>query len=156
MNKTNTELANLFISMGDLLKDRGANPYRIKAYHRAADVLTALDRDVADIARQGDLGTLPGIGKDLSSKIREFLDTGKIQAYEELKTPLPADLQQWIQLPGFSEALVHDLYFRLQIRTLGDLKKLAGSHLLRLRLGAGTSTSDLLDAIDRMGVQCNT
>lgn len=147
LDQTNTDLANLFIAIGEQLKIRGANPYRIKAYHRAADTIAALQECVTELAERGELETLPGIGKDLSSKIREFLAVGTMQIYEELKTPLPSEIKSWIRLPGFSEPLVNDLYYRLKIQTLEDLEQLVRSHLLRTRPGISLSTPELLEAI---------
>ena len=131
MNNQNNQLATLFISLAALLSSRGANSHRIRAYRRAADSLLALEEDIAVVAQRGDLQTIPGIGKELSAKIQEYLIEGTIRVYEELKTPLPLEVGTWINLPGFSEPLVHDLYFRFGITTLDDLEALVRSHLLR-------------------------
>ncbi len=146
----NNAIANIFLSMAEALREQGVNPYRIRAYKRAADTLAHLERPVTDLARTGDLRTLPGIGKDLAEKIREYLDTGAMQAYATLTTPLPPDIRQWVCLPGFSEPIVHDLYHRLGIRTLDDLETLARSHLLRTRPGIGATAEELLAAIQRL------
>ncbi|MFB3137190.1 MAG: histidinol-phosphatase, partial [Nitrospirales bacterium] len=62
MSETNHTLANLFIAMGGLLAVQGANPYRVKAYRRAAEIVAALEEDVANIADRDELKKLPGIG----------------------------------------------------------------------------------------------
>lgn len=147
MLESNKALADLFRAMADLLAARKANLHRIRAYRRAAETLLALPEDVGAVAQRGALEEMPGIGKDLSAKIQEFLRTGKIQAYEELKTALPARVAAWISLPGLSESAVQYLYFRLGIRTLSDLEALARSHLLRTLPGVTASEDDLLAAI---------
>ncbi len=144
---SNNVLANLFLSMAELLKKHGENPYRIRAYQRAADTIANLESPIAEVARAGDLRTLPGIGKDLATKIQEYVETGVIRAYEELKTPLPPAIRQWNVLPGLSEPIVHDLYHRLGIRTLDDLETLVRSHLLRTRPGVNVTSEELLAAI---------
>jgi DNA polymerase (family 10) len=154
MHENNQRLAALFRSMADLLSAQRANPYRVRAYRRAADTLLATDEDVTAIALRQGLEELDGIGKDLADKIREFLDTGTIRAYEEMKTPLPPEVKDWSKLPGLSDSLVTYLYFRLGIRTLPDLEQLIRSHLLRTMPGFSGSEDRLLDAIrqhhDRM------
>jgi DNA polymerase (family 10) len=154
MHENNQRLAALFRSMADLLSAQRANPYRVRAYRRAADTLLATDEDVTAIALRQGLEELDGIGKDLADKIREFLDTGTIRAYEEIKTPLPPEVKDWSKLPGLSDSLVTYLYFRLGIRTLPDLEQLIRSHLLRTMPGFSGSEDRLLDAIrqqhDRM------
>ena len=147
---SNNTLANLFLSMAELLKEHGENPYRIRAYQRAADTIANLEAPIVELVRRGDLRTLPGIGKDLAAKIQEYVETGAIQAYEELKTPLPPPIRQWTDLPGLSDPIVHDLYYRLGIRTLDDLETLARSHMLRTRPGVSVTADELLAAIQRL------
>ncbi|MDT7040910.1 histidinol-phosphatase [Candidatus Nitronereus thalassa] len=156
MSQTNVAIANLFLTMAELLQKEGANPYRVRAYRRAAATVNDCQEDIAVIAQRGDLDSLPGIGKDLGAKIREYLDTGTIQAYMDLHTPLPDFTKQWLHLPGFSEPIVNDLYFRLGIRSLDDLETLASSHLLRTRPGVTASTEELLSAIRALRKQSKT
>jgi DNA polymerase (family X) len=149
MHENNQRVAALFRSMADLLATQRANPYRVRAYRHAADVLLALEEDVATIAQRRGLEDLEGVGKDLAGKIREFLETGTIRAYEELKTPLPPEVKDWSKLPGLSDSLVTYLYFRLNIRTLTDLEQLIRSHLLRTMPGFSGSETQLLAAVQQ-------
>ena len=129
-----SQLAQLFRAMANLLAVRRANPYRIRAYRKAADSILTISGDLADLAARHQLHAIPGIGRDLSEKIEEFLATGTIRAYEA-------------SLPGLSDALVSYLYFRLNIRTLADLETLVESHLLRTQPGFSGSEDSLLAAI---------
>ncbi|HEX5646700.1 MAG TPA: histidinol-phosphatase [Nitrospira sp.] len=146
----NRQIADLFRSMADLLATQRANPYRVRAYRHAADSLLAMEDDVAAIAQRGGLEDIEGIGKDLARKIVEFLETGTIRAYEELKTPLPPEVKGWTKLPGLSDSLVTYLYFRLGIRTVADLKRLIESHLLRTLPGFSGSEAALLEAVQKL------
>ncbi|MCC6139104.1 MAG: histidinol-phosphatase [Nitrospira sp.] len=143
----NEPLAQIFRAIATLLASQQANPYRIRAYRRAADSILALDEDVALVAQRHELEDIEGIGKDLAGKIREFLATGTIRTYEELKTPLPPEVKSWARLPGLHDALVSYLYARLGIRTLDDLEQLVSSHLLRTVPGFTGSEDELLQAI---------
>jgi len=147
MKENNQQLATIFRSMADLLSAQRANPYRVRAYRRAADALLAIDEDVATLAEHQGLEEIDGIGADLAKKIEEFLETGTIRAYEELKTPLPAEVKSWASLPGLSESLVTYLYFRLGIRTLADLEQITRSHLLRTLPSFSGSEERLLQAV---------
>ena len=133
--------------MADLLTARAANPHRIRAYRRAAEVLSGLQEDVAEVARRGTLQEIPGIGRDLSGKILEYLETGIIRSYEDTKTPLPPEVASWVSLPGLSDTVVQHLYGRLGIRTLDDLETLVRSHLLQTLPGVSLSEEELLTAI---------
>jgi len=147
MPNVNQDLAAVFASMARLLAIREENPYKVKAYDRAANSLRALQEEVGKLAERGELRTIPGIGKELAHKIEEFLSIGQIRAYEELKTPLPDSVREWVHLPGFSEPIVHDLFFRLGMTTWEDLEALAQSHLLQTLPGLGARSEEVLEAI---------
>jgi DNA polymerase (family 10) len=149
MKPNNLQLATIFRSMADLLSSQRANPYRVRAYRRAADALLAIDEDVATVAGRHGLEEIDGIGTDLAKKIEEFLATGTIRAYEELKTPLPPEVLDWATLPGFSDSLVTYLYFRLGIRTLPDLDQLIRSHLIRTLPNFSGSEEQVLQAVQQ-------
>ena len=148
--QNNQRIATLFRSIADLLAAQRANPYRVRAYRRAADSLLLLDEDVAVVASRKQLEDIDGIGKDLAEKIEEFLRTGKIHTLETLKTPLPEQIKAWAQLPGLTESLVTYLYSRLNIQTLPDLERLVRSHMLRTVPGFSGSEEVLLQAITEL------
>ncbi|MEA3306047.1 MAG: helix-hairpin-helix domain-containing protein, partial [Candidatus Omnitrophota bacterium] len=81
----NSQIGAIFEKIADILEIEGENPFRIKAYRRAAKAIQDTAKDAADLAKKDELVKLPGIGKDLASKIKEFLKTGKISTYEKLK-----------------------------------------------------------------------
>lgn len=147
MFENNQRVATLFRSMAELLAVQRANPYRTRAYRRAADAIEALDEDLAEIAKRQALEEIDGVGRDLSDKIVEVLKTGTFQAYEALRMPLPEAVKAWASLPGLSESLVSYLYDRLNIRTLTALEQLVQSHLLRTIPGFSGSEEALLQAI---------
>jgi DNA polymerase (family 10) len=143
----NQQVATIFRSMAERLAAQRANPYRVRAYRKAADTIEALEEDIADVAARQTLEDIEGVGKDLADKIKEFLKTGMIQTYEALRTPLPDAVKAWTQFPGLSESLVAYLYTRLCITTLTDLEQLVRSHLLRTVPGFSGSEERLLEAI---------
>lgn len=143
----NQALAAIFRHMAETLAAKQANPHRVRAYRRAAEILGQLQEEVEELASSNRLQELPGIGKDLSAKIREFLETGTIRAYEEMKNPLPPEIARWIGLPGLTEPIVQHLYFRLGMQSLEDVAALAQSHMLRTLPGFSGSEEALLAAI---------
>ena len=143
----NRQVATIFRSMAERLATQRANPYRVRAYRKAADTIEALPEDIADVTAREELEDIDGIGRDLADKIEEFLRTGTIQAYEALRMPLPDSVQAWRDLPGLSESLVAYLYSRLGITTLPDLEQLVRSHMLRTIPGYSGSEERLLEAI---------
>ncbi len=90
MPTTNQEIAELFESMASLLKARGDNIFKIRAYQRAARTIGQLPFSLEQAVQDGmELKGIPGVGDAISSKIREFVTTGKVTAHERLKNELP-------------------------------------------------------------------
>jgi DNA polymerase (family 10) len=147
MPERNRRLSDLFQAMANLLASRRANPYRVRAYRKAAEAIRSLDQDIGDFATRDDLEQIPGVGRDLAGKILEFVQTGTIRSYEELRAPLPEEVSTWTSLPGMSESVVSYLYHRLGIRTLSDLDQLVRSHLLRTMPGFTGTEDALLEAL---------
>ena len=131
INERNQTLAAVFRNRADEIAARHADPHRVRACRKAAEFLAQLVEDVEELAGQGRLPELPGIGKELAAKIREYMETGTIRAYEELTHPLPPNVAEWTSLPGLTEPLVQHLYFRLGMQSLEDVTALATSHMLR-------------------------
>ncbi|SHK20976.1 DNA polymerase/3'-5' exonuclease PolX [Thermocrinis minervae] len=119
MNK-NKELAKLFERMADMLEFLGENPYRIATYRRAAEILSELDQDVEELVKTGKIRELPGIGESTIEKIVEYLRTGTIKRYEELKKQVPEDLLELLEVPGIGPKTLRLAYDKLKIRTKDD------------------------------------
>jgi DNA polymerase (family 10) len=119
----NKELAKIFERWADILEFIGDSPYRVRAYRNAARLINDLSEDIEILAKEGKLTSLPGIGQRLQSKILEFLRTGKIEEFEELKKQAPDTIFTLLDIPGVGPKTVKLLYDKLGIRSLEDLKR---------------------------------
>ncbi len=127
----NFELARLFDLMADILEIKEENPFRIRAYRRAAQNLESLSEDVATLAREERLGEIPGVGKDLAGKIVEYLRTGRIKDVEAAKRGIPGGVVDLMNVPGIGPKTARLLYEKERITTLDRLEKLARAGKLR-------------------------
>jgi DNA polymerase (family 10) len=125
----NQEIAKIFNEIADLLEIKGENPFRIRAYRRAAQNIEGLQKSVEDIPKE-ELLKVPGIGQDLAGKIEEYLKTGKMQAHEELKHEIPEGLLTLLSVPSLGPKTSKLLYEKLKIKNLDDLERLAKEHKL--------------------------
>lgn len=132
------------------LENRQANPFRVRAYRRAARLIERLTEDAGELASRGELIHMKGIGKDLAQKIALFCETGRIDASPQPADEVPPELASWLTLPGFSPSLVRHLSERLGIRTLDDLETLVRSRLLRTLPGMTARDEEILDGIARL------
>ncbi len=122
----NAEIAAMFDQTAELLEIKGDNPFRTRAYRRAARVLEGLPKSVAAMLRAGeDLAELPGIGEDLASKIATIVETGKFDLLESLKRELPGDLGEIAVIPGLGPKRVKLLIEKLGVRSIEDVRRAA-------------------------------
>ncbi|HET7874382.1 MAG TPA: DNA polymerase/3'-5' exonuclease PolX [Methylomirabilota bacterium] len=144
----NFEIARLFDLMADLLEIKGENPFRVGAYRRAAQNLESLTEDVATLAEEDRLETIPGIGKDLAGKITEYLETGKIETVEAAKKEIPAGVVALMNVPGVGPKTAKLLYERAKVHDVARLEELARAGKLRGLPGIGPKTeSNILKGI---------
>ncbi len=155
----NAEIAAMFDQTAELLEIDGANPFRVRAYRRAARVIDALPQSVESMLAAGkDLSELPGIGKDLAGKIAEIVRTAKFPLLESLKRKLPGDLVEIAGIPGLGPKRVKLLFTRARVRTLEDLRRAARSGRLRRLEGFGPKVEqNILAALaKRVGTEKRT
>ena len=81
----NLEVAKIFKDIASILEIKDENPFRIRAYERAAQTIENLTSDLEELSQKERLTELPGVGKDLALKIKEILKTGTLKQYEKLK-----------------------------------------------------------------------
>ena len=134
----NAEVAAMFDQAAELLEIQGENPFRVRAYRRAARVVEALPQSVRSMLSTGaDLSELPGIGEDLAGKIAGIVNTGHFPLLDLLKKELPGQLGDIAALPGLGPKRVRLLYDKLKVRTLDDLRRVLKAGRLRELRGFG-------------------
>ncbi len=138
----NKEVAEVFRRTAQLLEIKGDNPYRIRAYERAAQTIEALTKDIEELAKEGKLEKLPGIGADLASKIKEILRTGTLSLYEELKKEIPPQLLTFLEIPGLGPKKVKAIYEKYGITTIEELEKACLQHKIARLPGFGFKTEE--------------
>jgi DNA polymerase (family 10) len=120
----NDEIARVFLEMADLLEIKGENPFKVRAYRRAAQIIDHLPDPIADrIARGEDLQEIPGIGEAIAKKSAELVATGKLAAYEELKAQFPAGMIRLLEVQGIGPKTAHRLATELGIDSVAALEQ---------------------------------
>ncbi len=117
----NQQIAKIFGEIAELLEMKGENVFRIRAYRRAAQNLDGLAKDVAALTPE-ELATIPGIGKDLAGKVREYLESGKITKHEELKKDIPEGVLELLRVPGLGPKKAKLFYDRLKVTGAAELE----------------------------------
>ncbi len=81
----NTEIAAVFTDIADLLEGKKDNWFKIRAYRKAASSIGELPLEVEQLAREGRLKEIPGVGEAITKKITELVTSGRLEYYEKLK-----------------------------------------------------------------------
>jgi DNA polymerase (family 10) len=129
----NQELAKILYEIGYFLEmeEVSFKPY---AYQKVAVILDTLEQDVKEIyKREGlkGLEKIPGVGRNISEKIEEYLETGKIKYYLELKKKMPVKIEELTRVEGIGPKTIKTLYKRLKVKDLKDLERAAKSQKIR-------------------------
>jgi hypothetical protein len=120
----NQELAAKFERIAQLLESQQASRFRIEAYRRGADTLRAWPRPVADVfATEGVAGleAMPGIGRSLTSLIREYVRSGRISLLERMNGAVSAE-ELLATVPGIGHRLAVKIHEALGVETLEELE----------------------------------
>ncbi|MHA1860544.1 MAG: DNA polymerase/3'-5' exonuclease PolX [Candidatus Asgardarchaeia archaeon] len=136
----NQEIAEVFYQIADLLEIKGELPFKIRAYRRAAQRIETLEMDIEDVYRQGKLMDIPGIGKGIAKKIKELIETGKLEYLERLKREVPEELIRLMEIPGVGPKKALVLYKKLGITTVDQLREACKKGRLRSLEGFGELT----------------
>jgi DNA polymerase (family X) len=119
----NEEIARIFERMARVLAFKGKDRFRIMAYERAAVSIRDLEQDLASIAGQGKLEEIPGIGKELSEAIEEYIRTRHIKRYEQESKGIPPGLIDLMSIPGLGPKTLALLHTKFHVRSLDDLER---------------------------------
>src|SRR5207237_9762246 len=138
----NLENSFVFNHIAYLLEIQGANPFRVRAYRRAALNIEGLADNIETLSLQGTLRNVPGIGEDLANKIDEYLRTGKIAFHEDLKKEVPPGLARLVEIPSVGPKTAKEIYDRFRVETVEDLEALCRTDKLLSVTGFKQKTVD--------------
>ena len=147
----NTAVAEILEEMGTLMELKGENPFKCRAYHNAARIISALTDDVEELVRSDELESVKGIGKGLGEAISEYLSGGTIAEHQKLKKSLPPGLLEMLRIQGLGPKKVKALYERLKITSVDELERAAADHRLARMEGFGEKTEEnILKGIEQL------
>lgn len=107
-----------------MLELKGENPFKIRAYQRAARAIEHLPKELEIMVEEGeDLQAIPGVGEAIAKKITELITTGKLRVYEELKAEFPEGITALLEIPGIGPKTAKRLSTELGIKTVDELEQ---------------------------------
>lgn len=148
----NTEIARRLCQIADLMELHDQNPHKVRAFRKGAEALLLIPVQALDLARQGRLGDLPGIGPSLKAQIEELLATGSTGLWAELQGWTEPALLALLSVPGLQPGLARLIWERHGIDSPAALAEALRAGRLRDLPGLGAREEQaLLRAIARTG-----
>jgi len=138
----NTDVADQFELLADLLELEGAESFRVLAYRRAATRMRETSGSIAQLALDGKAKELQGIGKTIEEKIVQIVDTGEIEALTKRRETIPPEVVLFMRLPGLGPKTAARIWRELGITTLDELKAAAEGERLRTLAGLGAKSEE--------------
>ncbi len=117
------KLVNIFKLIGDMLIILGENPFKSRSYYNAARVIENLSDDIEKLSREGGLEKLKGIGEKLSQEITEFIRTGDILYYNDLREQVTDNVLELLRIQGLGPKKIHILINELNITSIHRLER---------------------------------
>ena len=118
---------------------RGGNPYRAKAYLKAAESLGALSQPLDHIIKARTLIDIPGVGDAIADIITKLHETGSHPSLEKLREEVPGGVLELFAIPGIRPDKILKLHQKLGISSLAELEAAAKADRIRPVKGLGTS-----------------
>ncbi len=133
-----------------LLRLKAGDPFRARAYQKAAQAISEFSGDFDHLVKQKRLTTIKGIGQSLAAVIEELYATGQSSLLKKLRGELPPGVETLSQIPGLSIKKIKALYEALGITNLEELRSALEAQKVREVPGFGAKTeAALLDRISR-------
>jgi DNA polymerase (family 10) len=130
-------IAKLLVEFGQRAALRGGNPYRARAYGRAAESLLALTTPLSDLIAQNRLRDIPGVGTAIADIIRRLHATGSHPALDTMRKEFPAGAREMLTIPGLRPDKVAKIYKELGIASIEELERAASADRLKGIKGLG-------------------
>jgi DNA polymerase (family X) len=138
----NAEIAEAFEELASLYELDGAVVYRVVAYRNAAKAIREAGVSVAEMAREGRVDQLAGVGRTIAEKIDDLLETGSIPSADKLKARIPAGLIEITRIPGLGPKRAKLLHDHLGVDSLDGLRAAAEQGRLKDVPGFGAKAEE--------------
>ncbi len=128
----NAEIAKILREMGGYYQMQ-SEPFKPRAYERAADSIEESDREMETIFAEGGakgLLGISGVGKGIAEHITELLKTGRLKIYEKMKKQIPVNLSELTAVKGLGAKTAQNLYKKYGIKNRRDLERADKKNLL--------------------------
>ena len=138
---TNKEIAKTFQLLGKVMELHGENKFKIRSYSNAYMTLRKLQEPLAEMSEE-EISQIKGVGKAISAKIRELVDTGEMQTLNKYLEKTPDGVVEMLSISGFGPKKVKTVWDELGVESVGELLYAVNENRLIELKGFGKKTQD--------------
>ncbi len=150
MPRANDAVEAVLLEYADLLSILSEDPFKPRAYEKAARAVAGYPADIAGFDLKQIL-QIPSVGRSIGEKIHEFLQTGRVAALEELRAQIPPGVREMIRIPGLGPKRAFVLYRELGIASIDELLAAIEEGRIAGLRGFGAKTAENIRAgIERL------
>src|SRR6266702_3123835 len=137
------QVASLLDEIASLMElKEGSNPFEVRAYENAARAVNALDGDIEQLAREGKLKGVPGLGSTIIKRIEELINTGHMAFYDELVATTPQVKLDMMRIQGLGPKRINAIYDQLHVNSIAELEAACKEGRIAPLPGFGKKTQD--------------
>ncbi len=129
----------MFYEIADILDLKNDNVFKIRAYRRAGQLIEGFEKPLSQVA---DLESLPGIGKELSEKIRALLRGEELETLKNLRKEVAPGLLALLRIRGMGPKRVRTLNEKLGVKDLNSFCRALGEGEILNLAGFGPKLVD--------------
>src|SRR4030042_1266300 len=118
----NAEICKILNDIADMLEIKGENPFKIRAYQKAARSIEQLPVEGEQLVKEDRLKGIPGVGEAITKKLTELVTTGRLEYYEKLRADFPEGISTLLEIPTVGPKTAILLSQELGIKTVDELE----------------------------------
>jgi DNA polymerase (family 10) len=148
--RSNDQVEQVLQEYADLLSIAGGDPYKPRAYEKAARAIGGYPDDLASMGER-EILSIPGVGTSIASKVLEVLETGSFEELDGLRAQVPDGVRGMTSIPGFGPKKAMAVHIELGIDTVDELLVAAErGDLARLKGFSRATERSVIDGVRRM------
>ncbi len=147
----NQEAAKLCFEISAYLQAQNVS-FKPWAWRKAAQAIEEMEEDISSIYQKGGIKALeeiPGVGKTIAQSLEEYIKTGKMSYFSQLKKQMPVEMQELTAVQGLGPRKVRTLYKELGVKNLKQLEQAAKKGKIKeLETFGEKSQENILEGIE--------
>ncbi|SFH25276.1 DNA polymerase/3'-5' exonuclease PolX [Pedobacter insulae] len=150
----NKTIARTFRLLAQLMELHEENPFKIKSIANASFKLDKLPFKLVGKTAE-EIAQVDGIGKSISAKVVELLDTGSIKELTDLLALTPQGIVEMLGIKGIGPKKIFVIWHELKIDTVGELYYACNENRLIEAKGFGLKTQEEIKKVIEFKMAAN-